>query len=50
VQAAASGCVVASDDDLFLLDGERESFQAWIFGFEDGCVEAIIVLWWRGVS
>jgi hypothetical protein len=31
-------------DDLFLLDCEWQSLQAWVFGFEDGGVEAVVVL------
>jgi hypothetical protein len=31
-------------DDLFLLYCERKSLEARIFGFEDGCVEAVVVL------
>jgi hypothetical protein len=31
-------------DDLFLLDCEWQSLQTWVFGFEDGCVEAVVVL------
>jgi hypothetical protein len=31
-------------NDLFLLHCERKSLQTRIFGFEDGCVEAVVVL------
>jgi hypothetical protein len=31
-------------DDLFLLYCERKSLEAQILGFEDGCVEAVVVL------
>lgn len=30
--------------DLFLLYCEWKSFQTWVLCFEDGCVEAIVVL------
>ena len=44
VETATSGCVVTCDYYLLLLDGEGESLQAWIFGFEDSRVEAVVVL------
>ena len=31
-------------NNLFLLHCERKGFQTRIFGFEDGCVEAVVVL------
>jgi len=31
-------------NDLFLLHCERKSLQTRILGFEDGCVEAVVVL------
>lgn len=44
MQAATSRCVVASHYDLLLLDGEGQSLQTWVLGFEDSRIEAVVVL------
>jgi len=48
VQTATPSCVVARNDDLFLLYRKWKSFQTRILGFKDGRVEAVVIL--RGVE
>ena len=44
MQAATSRCVVASHYDLLLLDGEGQSLQTRVLGFENSRIEAVVVL------
>lgn len=48
MKSSPSGLVVARDDNLLLFDGQRDQFQGWGFGLEDGRVETIIVLFVYG--
>jgi hypothetical protein len=45
VQPTPASFIIACDDDVFLLDGEGKAFESGVFGFEDGGVEAVVVLW-----
>lgn len=43
-QATPTRLIITSDNDMFLLDGERQGFQGRVLIFEDGSIEAIVVL------
>lgn len=44
---SGAGLVIAGDEDLLLLHGQRDRFQGRVFVFKDACVEA--VLWRRRI-
>lgn len=43
-QAAPPGFIVAGDDDLLLLDGQRQRLERRVLCLQYGCIEAIIIL------
>jgi len=44
VQATSSGLIVAGDDDVFLLNGQRQGLEGWVLRLEDRGVETVVVL------
>lgn len=44
---SGAGLVIAGDEDLLLLHGQRDRFQGRVFVFKDACVEAVL---WRRIQ